>query len=834
MKKPYLFGLLSLALLFTGTTYAASDTGVDLDDYSSLARYCAETEVSDVETIQFQMGNPNMKVDGESVPIDPQQGDVTPLMIDQRTLLPARALVETLGGFISYDDGLVTIVGTDDTKIELTSGDPVMRVDGHEMVLDVAPVNTKNRTFLPVRAITETLGCEVDWNQSSSEVTVTQTCQTCRLVVLHDGILPETNPVEQLQIGDGAVVLVYSSVRETAEALELLEEQGIAAWPDEKIEAEVQGNHAGWEDDYCGFTKFSEQFHGERPITIAVIDSGIDGSISIFQNRLSGGYDFLNGRDGIPYDDNGHGTFVSGLIAKYTPDNVKFFPMKLCDSDGVCSYTSLIVSAFHYAQEQNVDVINMSMSIPARIPSIDLTVQKTVRQGIAVFCSAGNSAGDTAFFSPAGVPEAIVVAASDWNGRPADFSNYGSSVDLSCPGKDISGIGIGGRTVIQNGTSFASPLAAAAGAVLLTERDYSPQALEEKLQSFTEPFAHSSSKQYGDGILNLHQALEELEPEEPEDPEIPEEPEPVEPEPDSPSDSGEDVLYQYRWSHTRLNMDVGQSTSLHLYGCYRNAQRNWEVDVTENAKLISSDPSVVSVSGNTVKALKPGTVFLTFQIASLDGVRIPAPLEVTVNPAEEENILVERVVLTSTLLTLEPGEKSNINAVVLPYDATDSTVVWNSSDPSVATVKNGTITAVGRGDCEITASSGGKSAVCIVRVTQETADHFEIEIVSGPAEIQNGGSGDFVLEIETPIPYEAGSCPLILWCGLYNRSLTGNWVELQAQYYDGGCDTVTYHLDTSGLDLPDGTYTLNFALFYSAYYYVGASVTNTIDELRLN
>ena len=65
-------------------------------------------------------------------------------------------------------------------------------------------------------------------------------------------------------------------------------------------------------------------------------------------------------------------------------------------------------------------------------------------------------------------------------------------------------------------------------------------------------------------------------------------------------------------------------------------------------------------------------------------------------------------------LTLVEGETGMLKAGVLPEDATEKTVAWESSDPAVASVdENGTITAVKEGQVVITAKAGGASAQCL-------------------------------------------------------------------------------------------------------------------------
>lgn len=69
------------------------------------------------------------------------------------------------------------------------------------------------------------------------------------------------------------------------------------------------------------------------------------------------------------------------------------------------------------------------------------------------------------------------------------------------------------------------------------------------------------------------------------------------------------------------------------------------------------------------------------------------------------------------------GGSYTLTATVLPDNATDKTVVWNSSDASVASVENGKVTAVAEGHAVITATASGKTAQCQVSVKKSGANY---------------------------------------------------------------------------------------------------------------
>ena len=79
-------------------------------------------------------------------------------------------------------------------------------------------------------------------------------------------------------------------------------------------------------------------------------------------------------------------------------------------------------------------------------------------------------------------------------------------------------------------------------------------------------------------------------------------------------------------------------------------------------------------------------------------------------------IPVENVILNHFSLTLNIGETETLTATVYPDNATDKTVTWKSSDESIATFSDGTVTAVKEGFARITATAGEKTATCLVFV----------------------------------------------------------------------------------------------------------------------
>ena len=82
-----------------------------------------------------------------------------------------------------------------------------------------------------------------------------------------------------------------------------------------------------------------------------------------------------------------------------------------------------------------------------------------------------------------------------------------------------------------------------------------------------------------------------------------------------------------------------------------------------------------------------------------------------------KEVPVSSVSLSASSMKMFTGETCQLTATVHPADATDKTVMWEASNPSVATVNaSGLVTAVSAGETVITASAGGQSATCRVEV----------------------------------------------------------------------------------------------------------------------
>lgn len=124
-------------------------------------------------TIQLTINNPVMSGNGVKKQID-QGYSTSPVIKDGRTFLPIRAVINEMGGNVEWDASQrkVTIL-FDGRTAELWIGSNKVLVNGTEKTSDAAPfISPTGRTMLPLRIVGESLGCDVTWNAAARSVTI--------------------------------------------------------------------------------------------------------------------------------------------------------------------------------------------------------------------------------------------------------------------------------------------------------------------------------------------------------------------------------------------------------------------------------------------------------------------------------------------------------------------------------------------------------------------------------------------------------------------------------------------------------------------------------------
>lgn len=219
---------------------------------------------------------------------------------------------------------------------------------------------------------------------------------------------------------------------------------------------------------------------GTPGVVVAVIDSGVDYFHPDLRNNIAGvGYDFYHDRVG-GYDDNGHGTHCSGVIAaakngigvRGIAPRVRILPVKFLGPDG-SGDTADAVRAIDYAVAQGARILSNSWGGGGHSQLLDDAIQRALNKGVIFVAAAGNNAmnNDLSPNYPANYSGVISVGSSDSSDRRSSFSNFGSStVEVFAPGTAIVSTYPGGVYKSLSGTSMATPQVAGALALALSLR----------------------------------------------------------------------------------------------------------------------------------------------------------------------------------------------------------------------------------------------------------------------------------------------------------------------------------------------------------------------------
>ncbi len=289
---------------------------------------------------------------------------------------------------------------------------------------------------------------------------------------------------------------------------------------------------------------------GSQRVTLAVVDTGLaQGHPDIdYGARVLRGYDFVSAavefaNDGAPgRDDNVdeptlaersracpgdvppsfHGTHVAGIAGAVRSDNgvglsggawaVRILPVRVLNTCGSGAFSDILQGVLWAAgidipgvprNETPADIVNLSLGSISQtgcLGDVQLVVDTVRARGVTVVAAAGNDGVDVKMSSVASCRGVISVGANDARGVMTGYSNYGATLDIMAPGGDTArddngddlpdGIlsTVRGSYGLLNGTSMASPVVAAAAALLKSRNPrLGPDAIERELKALALP-----------------------------------------------------------------------------------------------------------------------------------------------------------------------------------------------------------------------------------------------------------------------------------------------------------------------------------------------------------
>lgn len=148
-------------------------TSDDYDDYESAYDDDYESEYSD--SYGDETGYSGYIGDGIKVFVnnDIVDFDVQPMLINDRTMVPMRAMFEALGASVSWNDATQTAKGVlNGIEVEITIGESCIIKNGEKISLDSPAVIVSDRTLVPVRAVAESFDCAVNWYEKTQTVEI--------------------------------------------------------------------------------------------------------------------------------------------------------------------------------------------------------------------------------------------------------------------------------------------------------------------------------------------------------------------------------------------------------------------------------------------------------------------------------------------------------------------------------------------------------------------------------------------------------------------------------------------------------------------------------------
>lgn len=277
-------------------------------------------------------------------------------------------------------------------------------------------------------------------------------------------------------------------------------------------------------------------------VDVAVLDTGVDPDhpdIDIQDDHFVQVDSEGNVENVAPFDDEGHGTHVSGTVAggnasgEYigVAPGATLWHGKVLGSDGGGSFAQIAGGMEWAAEQSEIDVVSMSLGASGYFPDLIEPVQNLEAAGKIVVSSSGNS-GAGSSGTPGNIYEVMAIGASNEAGDIASFSSgetvdtssaWGSDApsdwpdeytvpDYAAPGADVKSAQNGGGYTELSGTSMAAPHFAGAMALMLAAGGESldKATIQEALTDTATAPPNADPTRYGDGIIDVQAAAQQV------------------------------------------------------------------------------------------------------------------------------------------------------------------------------------------------------------------------------------------------------------------------------------------------------------------------------------
>jgi subtilisin family serine protease/flagellar hook assembly protein FlgD len=330
----------------------------------------------------------------------------------------------------------------------------------------------------------------------------------------------------------GAISVTVPSAKASGLAQELLSEPGVVSvTPAVRMQTlgvpndtYFQSRQASYLNAVAAPTAWGLQ-SGSADVKIAIIDTGVDVTHPDLASKIVDTYNAVDGSGDVT-DTTGHGTFVAGIAAAVTNNNLgvsgagdasSILAVKVEDANGDI-WSDTEAAGITWATDHGAKVINMSFGASEPDSLSRSAVAYAQSHGVVVVAAAGNEgAGANGAVYPAAYPSVIAVGATDATGHRASFSEHGSWLTLAAPGAGIfSTAPIAGSAFFSSGydsadgTSFSSALVAGEVGLLAAQ---APAASAGELRNAVVTSAHGlAGLGLGAGQVDFSAALGALPP----------------------------------------------------------------------------------------------------------------------------------------------------------------------------------------------------------------------------------------------------------------------------------------------------------------------------------